>query len=141
MRVNCSACGQVLQVKDEMAGKRGKCPHCKQFMTVPDNPTRGEVSGSPGPDGAGSGQVEAKRRTGTVVRTPRQLAEDERERIVKRAKDDRKVAKKSGIKFGRKPKLNATEQRRARDLMRQGGSIRAVADEMNVHYSTISRLR
>lgn len=47
----------------------------------------------------------------------------------------------AGTKFGRKPKLNATQQRRARELMRQGGSVRSVADEMNVHYSTISRLR
>ena len=71
---------------------------------------------------------------------PSALAEDERERIVKRAKDGRKAAVKSGTKFGRKPKLNVTQQRRARELMSQGRSVRDVADEMNVHYSTISRL-
>ncbi len=69
------------------------------------------------------------------------LAEDERERIVKRAKDGRTAAHAAGRKSGRKPKLNATQQRRARELMSQGKGVRGVADEMNVHYSTISRLR
>lgn len=69
------------------------------------------------------------------------LAEDERERIVRRAKDGRQAARRAGTKFGRKPKLNATQQRRARELLGAGSSVRAVADEMNVHYSTVSRLR
>lgn len=29
------ACGKKLQVKDELAGKRGKCPACGQAMTIP----------------------------------------------------------------------------------------------------------
>lgn len=33
------------------------------------------------------------------------LAQDERERIVKRAQDGREAAKARGVKFGRKPKL------------------------------------
>ena len=53
----------------------------------------------------------------------------------------RTAAHKAGRKSGRKPKLNATQQRRARELMSQGQGVRGVADEMNVHYSTISRLR
>ena len=69
------------------------------------------------------------------------LADDERERIVNRAKVGRKVSKKAGTKFGRKPKLNTAQQLRARQLMQQGQSVRLVAYEMNVHYSTISRLR
>ena len=69
------------------------------------------------------------------------LAEDERERIVRRAKDGRQAARKAGTKFGRKPKLNVTQQTRARDLLSKGAGVRSVADEMNVHYSTISRLR
>jgi DNA invertase Pin-like site-specific DNA recombinase len=69
------------------------------------------------------------------------LAEDERERIVKRANDGRLAAKKAGTKFGRRPKLNVTQRTRARELLQQGAKLRAVADEMNVHHSTISRLR
>ena len=69
------------------------------------------------------------------------LAEDERERIVKRANDGRLAAKKAGAKFGRPRKLNRAQQARARELLQQGSKLRAVAEEMNVHHSTISRLR
>ena len=69
------------------------------------------------------------------------LAEDERERILKRAADGRKAARKTGTRFGRKPKLNETQRARSLKLMRQGVSVRAIAREMNVHHSTIARLR
>ena len=69
------------------------------------------------------------------------LAEDERERIHKRARDGRQAARKAGRRFGRKPKLNDTQQARARLLVRQGIGLRAVAAEMNVHHSTIARLK
>jgi DNA invertase Pin-like site-specific DNA recombinase len=69
------------------------------------------------------------------------LAEDERERIHKRASEGRKAAKKAGVMFGRKPKLNDTQQARARLLIRKGWTLRAIAKEMNVHHSTIARLR
>jgi DNA invertase Pin-like site-specific DNA recombinase len=69
------------------------------------------------------------------------LTEDERERIVGRANDGRLAARKAGTKFGRKPKLNATQQARARELLQQGSKLRDVAAEMNCHHSTISRLR
>jgi DNA invertase Pin-like site-specific DNA recombinase len=68
------------------------------------------------------------------------LAEDERERIVNRAKEGRKAAAKAGVTFGRKPKLNETQRRRARQMIASGHSYRHVALEMNVHYSTIARL-
>jgi hypothetical protein len=31
------ACGKQLQVKDELAGRRAKCPQCGDIFTVPDN--------------------------------------------------------------------------------------------------------
>ncbi len=31
----CPACNHKLSVKDEFAGKRGTCPHCKKPMLVP----------------------------------------------------------------------------------------------------------
>ena len=65
------------------------------------------------------------------------LAEHERGRIHKRASDGRKA----GVRFGRKPKLNSTQQARARELVGKGWGLRAVAVEMNVHHSTIARLR
>jgi DNA invertase Pin-like site-specific DNA recombinase len=69
------------------------------------------------------------------------LAEDERERIVRRAIDGRHSARRAGVRFGRKPKLNTTQRARAIALLADGVSLRTVADEMNVHYSTIARLR
>jgi serine/threonine protein kinase len=31
----CSGCGKSLKVKDEFAGRSGRCPHCQKQMTVP----------------------------------------------------------------------------------------------------------
>jgi len=36
MKFNCPHCQKVLNVKDELAGKRGKCPACGQAITVPE---------------------------------------------------------------------------------------------------------
>jgi DNA invertase Pin-like site-specific DNA recombinase len=69
------------------------------------------------------------------------LAEDERERIHKRASDGRRAARNAGRRFGRKPRLNALQMARARELIGQGWGLRRVAAEMNVHHSTIARLR
>lgn len=34
IRVEC-ACGRKLSIKDEMAGRRVKCPTCENVLTVP----------------------------------------------------------------------------------------------------------
>ena len=34
----CPKCGQKLPVKDEVAGKRAKCPHCAAVLTIPAAP-------------------------------------------------------------------------------------------------------
>jgi DNA invertase Pin-like site-specific DNA recombinase len=68
------------------------------------------------------------------------LAQDERERIVKRANDGRQSARAKGVRFGRKPKLNPTQHNRALELLAQGITVREIGREMNCHYSVISRL-
>ena len=35
IKFNCQKCKKELVVKDEMAGKQGKCPNCKSAITVP----------------------------------------------------------------------------------------------------------
>jgi DNA invertase Pin-like site-specific DNA recombinase len=60
------------------------------------------------------------------------LAEDERERIVGRAAEGRAAA--------RKPKLTEHQAVKARRDLASGRSCRAVARDLNVHHSTISRL-
>jgi DNA invertase Pin-like site-specific DNA recombinase len=69
------------------------------------------------------------------------LAEDERQRIVKRANDGRAAARKRGARFGRKPKLNSHQQDEARRRLLAGESARAVARTFDVHHATVSRLR
>lgn len=69
------------------------------------------------------------------------LAEDERERITRRASEGRAAAKARGVKFGPKPKL--TEHQRCVALQRldAGDSCRAIAKDMGVAHTTISRLK
>lgn len=69
------------------------------------------------------------------------LAQDERERINKRANDGRRAARAAGRRFGRKPKLTEHQQGRVRDMLGAGMKLRAIAREFNVHHSTISKLQ
>jgi hypothetical protein len=56
-------------------------------------------------------------------------------RCVKRAD-----AKAKGVRFGRKPKLTAHQQREARERIEAGETQRSVARSYNVSQATISRL-
>ncbi len=69
------------------------------------------------------------------------LAEDERQRIVKRANDGRTAARARGAKFGRKPKLDTHQQQEARKRLDSGESARSIAKSYRVHHATVSRLR
>jgi len=69
------------------------------------------------------------------------MAEDERQRIVKRANDGRKAAKARGTRFGRRPKLNEHQRKEAIRRLGAGESARAVARTFAVHHATVSRLR
>ena len=33
--VACPGCRRVLKIKEELAGRKGKCPHCGHALTVP----------------------------------------------------------------------------------------------------------
>lgn len=72
------------------------------------------------------------------------MAEDERERIVKRAADGREAAKARNVKFGRPSALSEHQQARALERLAEGGpenSCFRIAQDMGVSKSTISRLR
>src|SRR3989440_8345248 len=64
------------------------------------------------------------------------LAEDERQRIVKRVRDGHTAARKRGVRMGRKPKLTKLQQEIARERLAAGESARAIAREMNVAHTT-----
>ena len=67
------------------------------------------------------------------------LAEDERERIHKRATEGRKAAVAKGVRLGRKPKLSAHQRQIACKRMQAGESARAIAKEWGVAHSTVAR--
>ena len=69
------------------------------------------------------------------------LAEDERQRILKRAGEGRKAARARGAKFGRKPKLSQHQQDEAVKRLNAGESCRQIAKTFGVHHATISRLQ
>ena len=69
------------------------------------------------------------------------LAEDDRQRILKRANEGRKAARARGAKFGRKPKLSQHQQAEAAKRLNAGESCRQIAKTFGVHHATISRLQ
>jgi len=68
------------------------------------------------------------------------IAEFERTLIISRTSDGRVAAKARGVIFGRPKKLRLDQQELARELVRDGKSISAVARTFNVHPATIHRV-
>lgn len=69
------------------------------------------------------------------------MAEDERERIVRRAAEGRAAAKARKVKFGRPNALSAHQQEKALERIAVGDSCREIGRDMGVSASTISRLQ
>lgn len=63
-----------------------------------------------------------------------------RKRILENTAHGRAHAKANGVKFGRKPKLTAHQQREAAERVQAGEPQRSVARSYNVSQSTIARL-
>jgi DNA invertase Pin-like site-specific DNA recombinase len=68
------------------------------------------------------------------------MAEEERQRILKRANDGRKSARARGVKFGRKSSLTTHQQDEALRRVQAGESLRAIGRSYNVSHATIARL-
>jgi DNA invertase Pin-like site-specific DNA recombinase len=64
----------------------------------------------------------------------------ERRRIAERTARGRADAKANGVRFGRKPKLTAHQQREARERIEAGETQRSVARSHNVSQATISAI-
>jgi len=68
------------------------------------------------------------------------MAEDERQRILKRANAGRKAARERGARFGRKPALSAEQQADARQRLAGGERARSLGRIYRVSHTTIARL-
>lgn len=67
------------------------------------------------------------------------IAEFERSLILTRTQEGREAAQARGVAFGRPSKLRDDQKELARDLVKSGKSISAVARTFNVHPATIYR--
>ena len=67
------------------------------------------------------------------------LAELERDLIRDRTDVGRRAALDRGVRFGRPTKMTEEQLKLARKLLRQGKSIRHVADIFGVHFTTLYR--
>jgi DNA invertase Pin-like site-specific DNA recombinase len=68
------------------------------------------------------------------------LAEDERLRILARCNEGLAVAKRKGVKFGRRPKLSEHQQAESIKRLAAGESYRSIAKTFGVHHATVARL-
>ena len=68
------------------------------------------------------------------------MAEDERQRIIKRTHEGRQIAQAKGVRMGRKSKLSPHQQAEARERIAKGEATRDLARSYGVSISTISRL-
>jgi len=68
------------------------------------------------------------------------MAEDERNRIITRTHEGRKIAQARGARMGRKPKLTPHQQQEARTRLANGEKTRDLAKSYGVSISTIGRL-
>jgi DNA invertase Pin-like site-specific DNA recombinase len=69
------------------------------------------------------------------------IAQAERQRIVKRANEGRKVAKERGVKFGRRPKLTPHQRAEALRRLDEGDSARAIGRDFNVSHLTVLKVQ
>ncbi len=49
IKFNCKSCNQGITVKDELAGRQGKCPACKALLTVPNASVTAPSEAAPRP--------------------------------------------------------------------------------------------
>lgn len=69
------------------------------------------------------------------------VAQFERERMLERCDAGRAVAKQNGVRFGRRPKLTAHQEREIGTRLDAGENVRTLAQSYRVNRATIYRVR
>ena len=69
------------------------------------------------------------------------LSELERNLINDRTEEGRVLARKRGVKFGRKPKLTTHQQDQVQNMLKEGQSMRSISRHFNVGIATIDRIK
>jgi serine/threonine protein kinase len=90
----CSGCGKSLKVKDELAGRKGRCPHCQRPMTVP------TLAGASRERAEQAGQINRGELLETQLKRERKLPLDEAVRIVKEIAEGLADAHERGMIHG-----------------------------------------
>ncbi len=95
LRVTCD-CGKRLQVKDNLAGKRIRCPECQELLTVPaaEEPEEEELDEEPAPKKKAPAKVTA-RAPAKPARRPEPEDDEEEEDERPRGKSKGKKGKKA----------------------------------------------
>src|SRR2546423_214954 len=91
---SCPECDKQLRVKDELAGKKIKCPGCAETIAVPDDepPTNGKVKAVH----KGSQETSAKKPVAKPSRARKDDDDGDEDTKSRIAANTRKVRRKSG---------------------------------------------
>lgn len=65
----CPACGRSLNIKSELAGKRGRCPHCQEKIEIPTESLAPSAAITAAPDGSWSKPVKPRTNQETPAAT------------------------------------------------------------------------
>jgi ribosomal protein S27E len=68
--VTCPGCRQELTVKDEMAGKRGRCPRCRDVVVIPSSGPAAIPSVAPAPEFVDAADERRQPRLAPMPRSP-----------------------------------------------------------------------
>ena len=109
----CAKCGMELQVPDELAGRRAKCPGCDSTIPLPADPR--ETAGAAEKVAAGAGLIQDE---GVLIEALRLLLEGQKEESSRLLTEsimstEMLAAEKSGLRMiraGAKPSLAMTDE-------------------------------
>ncbi len=135
IKVRCAKCGKTLNIPDQFAGKKGKCPGCQEMLTIP-AASAGVSAVAPAPPktrkSAPPAPVEEVEEAQEVEEEPAEEVEaEEEERIADRPasmrsrpardEDEERVARQPARKRSRSVEADEDDAPRQRKRRKSGG--------------------